>query len=101
MGRCGLGVGAGITGFSLSDTSVLLLARCFLRMAGCSRRFLFWIQGCVAHLVSHAACSLSAAGRGRSRRDTLGTSAPVDHLGFVDLVTRGVGGLKAGVVHRT
>ena len=40
LGRVGLGVGAGITGFSLSlprsDTSVLLLSRCFLLMAGCS-----------------------------------------------------------------
>src|SRR5712692_2197585 len=47
MGRCGLGVGAGITGFSLSlpvsDTSVLLLFRCLLLMAhaggvACARR---------------------------------------------------------------
>src|SRR5207237_5216133 len=34
----------------------------------------------------------------RNRRDTLGTSAPVDDLGFVDLVARVVGGRQAGGV---
>ena len=63
---------------------------------------MLWIQGCVARLVSDAACPLSLAGRDRSRRDTLGASAPVDDLGFVDLVARVVGGHQArGVADHT
>src|ERR1700730_10053520 len=70
---------------------------------GCSgSKALFWIQGCGAKVVSHTAGPLSAVGRDRSRRDTFGTSAPVDDLGFVDLVARVVGGRQArGVADRT
>jgi len=37
----------------------------------------------------------SISGRNRSRRETLGTAAPVDHLGLIDLVIRVVGGGQA------
>src|SRR6266852_1527114 len=40
-------------------------------------------------------CWCSVAGRTRTCRETLGTGAPVDHLRFIDLVTRGVGGGQA------
>src|SRR4029450_6919279 len=39
--------------------------------------------------------TLVVAGRERCCRDTLGASAPVDDLGFVDLVARVVGGRQA------
>src|SRR5215469_8824471 len=71
MGRCAVGAGEGITGFSLSlawsDMSVLLLSRCFVLMAS-------WCRG------------------------ALGTSAPEDDLGLADLVARVVGGRQAGGV---
>src|SRR5437588_5512081 len=64
-------------------------------MAGLSRPWLLWARGRAPQLVSHAACPLAAVGRDRGRRDTLGTSAPEDDLGFVDLVARVVGGRQA------
>jgi hypothetical protein len=57
-----------MTGFSLSltlevtsfwsDTSFLLVSRCFLLAAGCTLSWLLGIQGRVAHPVSHAECPL-------------------------------------------
>src|SRR5690349_8488705 len=71
MGRWALGVGASITGFSLSlrsDTTVLLLARCS-----------FWL------VIAHA----------------LGAAAPEDDLGFVDLEARVVRrGQARRIAHR-
>src|SRR5947209_7741750 len=72
MGRCGFAAGEGITGFSLSDTAVLLLSRCFLLMGRSGR------LGC--------------------RRDALATSAPINDFGFVDLVAPRIGGREAGGV---
>jgi hypothetical protein len=40
-------------------------------------------------------CWCSVAGRTRSCRVTIGTGAQVDHLRFIDLVTRGLGGGQA------
>src|SRR6266545_7970187 len=76
--------------------SVLLLFRWFLLMAGCARRWLLWVQGCVAQLVSRTACPPFAVGRDRSCCGTVGTSAPVHDLGFVDLVAQVVGRRQAG-----
>jgi hypothetical protein len=60
------------------------------------------IHGRVAQLVSHAACPFPAVGRDRRCHDALGASAPVDDLGFVDLVAPVVGGRQArGVADRT
>jgi hypothetical protein len=52
--------------------------------------------------VSHATRPPTPVGRDRSRSDALGTSAPVDDLGFIDLVAEVIGGRQArSVVDRT
>jgi hypothetical protein len=43
-------------------------------------------------VVLHAACLQSAARRDSSCRDTVATPAPIDDLGFIDLVAGGIGG---------
>ena len=107
-----MGVGEGMPGFSLSlpfavtscrsDTSVFLLARYVLLLAGCSRSRSRWIQGDVVRLVSFAACRLELAGRARRRRDTRWAAAPVEDLGSVDRAARASAGRQAqGIADRT
>src|SRR5215472_6190735 len=102
MGRCGVGAGEGITGFSVSlpwsDTSVLLLSRCPHSGGLLPLTLVALHPGLCCSPGASATCPRSPAGRGGSRRGTLGTSAPVDDLGFVDLVARIVDGRQAGGV---
>src|SRR5262245_9870599 len=88
LGRCALGVGDGIAGFSLSltlsVTSVLL---------GLVHSDGLWICTFVSRLASRAS---RPAGCRSPCRDALGTSSPVDDLGLVDLVAGVVGGRQAG-----
>ncbi len=48
----------------------------------------------VARVRDRRVCA-SISGRNRSRRETLRTASPVDHLGLIDLVIRVVGGGQA------
>src|SRR6478672_6238745 len=73
---------------------VLLLSRCLVLLVA--------VDGCwVAVPVASPAWRRLAAGRDGRCRDALGTSTPIDDLGFADLVARVVDRREAGgVAHR-
>src|SRR5581483_2331444 len=79
--------------------SLLLLSWCFVLLASC--RYLLWIQGGVAQPGPHAAGPLALAERDRIGCNAGRAPAPVDDLGFIDLVAQVVGSRQAGgVAHR-
>src|SRR3954454_841704 len=96
LGRCGVGVGAGIPGFSLSLTlSVAPFVVSFV-VSDTSAHLLFR-SGSDWLVIASSPCSVR---RGRCAGGTVAAPAPVDDLCFIDLVARAVDrGQAGGVAH--
>src|SRR6266540_3600879 len=105
MGRCGVGVGEGITGFSLSlprsGTSVLLCCRWFVPDGSLLLTLVALAPTAVLLSWGRTLRVAFRSSRDASCRCTVGASAPRDDLGFVDRVVASSAPVSHGWADRT